>query len=103
MHAQMTNQLLIRDYNDPHATRAEERNESAVWHTSYITDIPISTPADEADRRIMDALVTYNLAETKQNRDKIYHYAAYTIERNGMLGFWCFTLETEHEIFVFSF
>lgn len=91
MKAKMLNQLIQRGKEK--LTKYEKRSgrdlDKDIWSTVYITDIPIQTLTDEAILMIHDFIEKH--LDDKDVKD-------FTVERNGMLGFWQFTVLTFKEV-----
>lgn len=91
MKAKMLNQLIQRGKEK--LTKYEKRSgrdlDKDIWSTVYITDIPMQTLTDEA------VLLIHNFIERHFDDKDVKDF---TLERNGMLGFWQFTVMTFQEV-----
>lgn len=65
------------------------RGNSYPFVTNYITDIPIEIDFEEAEDRVIK-LCAEQLPELQPDVD-------IELERNGMMGYWCFTVATQLE------
>jgi hypothetical protein len=89
MKAKMLNQLIQRS-EERKLSKYEKKVRHLdldLWSTSYITDIPIEELTDVAERKIED-FVLNNIGEAMD----------IMLERNGMLGYWQFTVVTTWEV-----
>ena len=97
MKAKMLNQLYQRG-KERSELKAFERKSSReldkdIWSTVYITDMPIQTLTETAYSKI-DAFLKEILIDSE--------IKDFAIERNGMLGFWQFTVMTYKEVTKFD-
>lgn len=65
------------------------KGDSFPFITNYITDIPIETDYEEVEDRVLQ-LCAEQLTELQPDIDV-------SLERNGMMGYWCFTVATKLE------
>lgn len=95
MKAKMLNQLFQKGKETltKYEKKAGKDLDRDMWSTVYITDIPIQTLTAEAISKIKKFTDTH--LGNKEMRD-------FTVERNGMLGFWQFTVITFEEVIEFD-
>lgn len=95
MKAKMLNQLIQRGKENLKKWEKKSGREldKDIWSTVYITDIPIQILTDEAVTMINDFIERH--FKDKEVKD-------FTVERNGMLGFWQFTVMTFKEVTEFD-
>lgn len=95
MKAKMLNQLVQRAKET--LTKYEKKSGRDLgrdmWSTVYITDIPVQTLTDDVIVMIQNFILQH--FDDKDVKD-------FTIERNGMLGFWEFTVITFVEVTEFD-
>ena len=93
MKAKMLNQLFQRG-KETHKKAEKARDlDKDIWSTVYITDIPIQTLTDEAWESVKDFIERHFADFTDREIEDTF-----TMERNGMLGFWQFTVLTVREV-----
>lgn len=97
MKAKMLNQLFQKGKVRTELTQTERKSskelDKDIWSTVYITDMPIQILTETAYSRI-----NVFLARTLESSD----IKEFSIERNGMLGFWQFTVMTYKEVTKFD-
>lgn len=95
MKAKMLNQII--QIGKETLTKYEKKSgrnlDRDMWSTVYITDIPIQILTKEATVTIQDFIDRH--FDDKEVED-------FTMERNGMLGFWQFTVITFQEVTEFD-
>lgn len=67
-----------------------------LWRSQYVTDLPMKVPTDEAYDLI------YSFICSRLNYDTNEGILEVTLERNGLIGLWQFTVLTDYEIAIFE-
>lgn len=94
MKAKMLNQVVQRGRDKSSKWEKRRNLDKNLWSTAYITDIPIQTLTDIAEQKIEDFIdLCFKIDD---------ELIDLTLERNGMLGFWQFTIITTCEIIDFE-
>lgn len=88
MKAKMLNQIVQRGKEKTTKYERKRNLDKDLWSTSYVTNIKIDVMTDDAEQTIE------NFCEKHFGDKNIFDV---TIERNGMLGFWQFTIITAKE------